>query len=373
MTPYLLFFLISFTTLAWGTYTDLKERIVSNWATYGLIATGLIGHGIWAFLEQDPRIFAYSLGTTTATFTIAYALYKIGMWAGGDVKIFTGLAAMNPFNPNILTRTGLISIPWFQSISQPIFPATLFIFSLLSMLPYGAMLAIARLTKNREEKEKFKREFKNRLTQALEAAAMITGLSAALTMLNLTQWLVLPLLLLTALMPKKAKATTAGLLLIFGLWQNSQLAAEQFLGITAFLTGIYLMFKLYKLSKTLMRKKVPVESLEEGMITAQTIMQNGKKVQIAEDIETKKLIKYLVTNKFDKAMQLVNPKGKTIVSSRSAGGLTKEEIMLLKKLAKENKVPNELMVKESAPFVPAILIAYALLNIVGDVIWLWLL
>lgn len=373
MTPYLIFFSISLLALAYGTYTDFKERIVNNWATYGLIFAGLLGHGIWASIENNPMIFAYSLGITIATFILSYSLYKLGAWAGGDVKMFTGLAAANPFNPNILTTLGLINIPIFQTIQLPIFPASLFIFSLLSMLPYGAMLAFTRLLKNKKEKEKFKQEFKNRLMQAVEVGAIVAGLTAILGTINITQWLILPLLFITAFLPKKAKAMAAGLLLLFGLWQDPKMAGEQFIGITAFLTGFYILFKLYKLSKVLMRKKIPMQNLEEGMISAQTLIQTGKKIEIMPDIETKKLIKYFVTNKMNKAMQLIQPKGKTIVSSRSAGGLTGEEILLLKKLAKENKVPKELLIKESAPFVPAILIAYVLLNIVGDVIWLWLL
>jgi len=68
----------------------------------------------------------------------------------------------------------------------------------------------------------------------------------------------------------------------------------------------------------------------------------------------------------------MQPKGKEIISSKSAAGLEEKQIAKLKELAKKGKIPDRLLVKESAPFVPAVLIAYIVLNIVGDVIWLWI-
>jgi prepilin signal peptidase PulO-like enzyme (type II secretory pathway) len=120
-----------------------------------------------------------------------------------------------------------------------------------------------------------------------------------------------------------------------------------------------------------MRKPVKIALLEEGMISAQTIVQRGKSVEIVAPVRIKKLIKYFASYKFGEAMELMQPKGEAIVSSTRAGGLTEEEISELKKLASEKKIPEKLLVKESAPFVPAVLIAYIALNIVGDVIWLW--
>lgn len=372
MTPYLFFFLISFFGLAWGTYTDFKERIVSNWVTYGMLCIGMAGYAIWAFLAQDWAILGWPVAATIATFFASYALYKAGVWAGGDVKLFTGLAALNPFNPAILARMGMITIPALQPIAQPIFPLTLFMFSLFAMLPYGAALAGARLLKNREEKEKFKKDFSKRMVEILEVAALAVGFAAILSFYGITLWLVLPLLLVAAVLPKKARLCIAGIAIIAALWLGARQAAEEFLVLAALMLGTWLLLKLYSLSKVLMRKPVPVEELEEGMISGQTIVQNGEKVEIAEEAGIKKLINLFAAHRFGKAMEMMKPKGKEIVSSRSASGITKEEIRELKRLAKEGKIPNSLLVKESAPFVPAVFIAYLALNILGDVIWLWL-
>ena len=372
MVPYLFFFLFSFFGLAYGTYTDFRERIVSNWVTYGMLCLGIAGYAIWAFLAQDWAILGWPVAATIGTFLASYALYKAGVWAGGDVKLFTGLAALNPFNPAILARLGMITIPALQPIALPVFPLTLFMFSLFAMLPYGAALAGTRLLKNREEKEKFRKDFSKRLAEILEISALAVGFAAVLSFYGITLWLVLPLLFVAALLPKKARLCIAGIAIIAAMWLDAKPAAEEFLTLTALMLGIWLLLKLYSLSKVLMRKPVPIEELEEGMISGQTIVQNGEKAEIVPEMGTKKLINLLATHRFGKAMELMKPKGKEIVSSRSASGLTKEEISGLKRLAKQGKIPNSLLVKESAPFVPAVFIAYIALNIIGDVIWLWL-
>jgi preflagellin peptidase FlaK len=369
MAPFLFFFFVSLAGLGYGTYTDFRERIIQDWVTYGMVALGIAGHAVLAFLYQDPMVLATALLVTIATFLAAYGLYRLGVWAGGDVKLFAGLAALNPVNPAVLARLGLVTIPVLQPTELPIFPLTLFIFSLFAMLPYGAALAAARLGKNRAEKLKFKEEGKKRLLQALEAAAIVVGLGQAMAFLQLSQWLVLPLLVLSGLVPKKPRLVIAGLLLLYALYGNAEMAAQQFLLLAAFFFGLYLLFKLYYLSKALMRKPVPIKELEEGMISAQTIVMDGKEAKVVSETGIKKLIKHLALNRSGRAMQLLKPEGRVVVSNKSAGGLTKEEIEELRALAAGKKIPSVLWVKESAPFVPAVLIAFLALSIAGDLIW----
>ncbi len=372
MIPYLFFFFISIAGLAYGTYTDFKERMISNWITYGMVVIGITGYAVISFLANDWLILAGVIGVTAITFAAAYGLYRMGVWAGGDVKLFAGLAALNPVNPAILSRLGMISLPAFAPISIPIFPLTLFIFSLFAMLPYGAILAGTRLLKNKTEKKKFKQDFKKRLIEIIELAALAIGFGSVLTFFGITPWLTLPLLFVSAFVPGKPRAALAGIVLIGALWINAGTAAEEFAILFCFLLGTWLLLKLYSLSKILMRKPIKIENLEEGMISGQTIVQNGKKVEIVEEMGMKKLIKYFTSNRFGKAIKTMQPKGKEIISSKSAAGITEKQISKLKELAKKGKIPDRLLVKESAPFVPAVLIAYIALNIVGDVIWLWI-
>ncbi len=372
MIPYLFFFFISIAGLGYGTYTDFKERMISNKITYGMIVIGIAGHAVIAFAAGDWTILAWAIAVTAITFAAAYWLYRMGVWAGGDVKLFAGLAALNPVNPAILSRLGMVSLPAFAPISTPVFPLTLFMFSLFAMLPYGAILAATRLLKNKIEKEKFAQDFKKRLIEIIELAALAIGFGSTLSFFEITPLLVLPLLFASVFVPEKPRAALAGIVLIAALSINAKTAAEEFAILFCFLLGTWFLLKLYSLSKILMRKPVKIKELEEGMISGQTIVQNGKKVKIVQEMGIKKLIKYFASNRFGKAIELMKPKGKEIVSSKSAAGLTEKQISRLKKLAEEKRIPDRLLVKESAPFVPAVLIAYIALNIVGDVIWFWL-
>jgi len=79
---------VAFIVLLAATYTDLRERVIPDWLTLGTIA---------AFLPIDLYLYGwFSLVHVIATFIVSYLLYKIGVWAGGDVKLFTALDAIYP-------------------------------------------------------------------------------------------------------------------------------------------------------------------------------------------------------------------------------------------------------------------------------------
>lgn len=90
-----LFISLIFTSLA--AYTDIRRKIIPNKITYPMIAFGIIYHGVSGAVRGEIwEIFAGALGAIAA-FILGIALYSIGGWAGGDVKLFTGLGALLPF------------------------------------------------------------------------------------------------------------------------------------------------------------------------------------------------------------------------------------------------------------------------------------
>ncbi len=324
MNPFLLFFFASLIALVAATYTDLRKRIVSNKLSYSMVASGLAGWFAIGFFQQDLFIFFNSVTATIASFAFSLLLYKAGVWAGGDVKLFTGLAAMNPFNPNILSRLGLISLPVFGAIQLPIFFATLFIFSLFAMLPYGIFLSLQRIARNKEHGRKILLDL---WLFGIGFAVIVLG--AAFAFLN------------------GYERALALLWMVVVFWL------------------LYFMLKVYSMSKVLMRKAIKITDLEEGMIPAETIVETGKGIERQPEMGIKNLIKYFAVNKFEKAIK----QPREIVSSKKARGATKKEIEELRQLVKQGKLQDAITVKESAPMVPAVLIAYLALNVVGDLIW----
>jgi hypothetical protein len=119
----------------------------------------------------------------------------------------------------------------------------------------------------------------------------------------------------------------------------------------------------------MLRKEKKITELEEGEIVAETFAETEGKVERYAPLEIKRIINYFTNNKVQALKEYLNPPGRIIASSRNARGLTDEEILELRRLVKEKKLENAVVIKLSAPFVPALLIAYLALNIVGDLLW----
>ncbi|MDD5148263.1 MAG: A24 family peptidase, partial [Candidatus ainarchaeum sp.] len=181
--PFFLF-LISIVFLITASYTDLKQRIVSNRLNYAMLATGLVVNLAWAFLANNAMIFVFCIAAAIIAFVFSYGLWKLGVWAGGDVKLMTALSALNPVNPNVLAATGLSGISLFNTVNLPVFPFSIFIFSVFSMVPYAAFVSFQRLLKNREAKKEFFLDFKKTLFSSIEFAMAIVGLGAVLFFLG---------------------------------------------------------------------------------------------------------------------------------------------------------------------------------------------
>ena len=92
-------------------------------------------------------------------------------------------------------------------------------------------------------------------------------------------------------------------------------------------------------------------------------------VVATKGIQIGKIIKNLKDNNVNALMQMLSPKGKTVVSSSKAAGVTQKEIKELRELQKKGKIGEKIKIKLSAPFIPAVLIAYLALNVIGDFLW----
>jgi len=314
-----MFFLLSFSfsliVLIIASYTDLRERIVSNKLTFGSIALGLLLHAVWAIVERNVWIFGIAIFTAGYAFVFAYALYKIGLWAGGDVKLFAGIAALSPINPFIAGKLGLNSIPLFAPIALPLFPVSLFVFTLFSMLPVTIFITMKRAFSDKKAFNSMARDL----------------------------------------------AIVVVLLVVSVLFSSSEFASMAFVLFSAAL--LYFVMKLMVASRVFLRRKVKITELKEGMISAETIsVQKGVvKRELAQGM--KSFINYI------KHYNLAESDKRIVADNLKARGLTDEEIGELQKFVKQGKLKNFVYVKESAPMVPAFLVAFIILNLVGDLLW----
>ncbi|MFH1256137.1 MAG: prepilin peptidase [Candidatus Diapherotrites archaeon] len=333
-----LLFLVSLIALAIATYTDLRERIVSDKLTYGLIAFGIIVAAIESIQANDAGIIALVLAVTAGTFFCSYLLWKMGVWAGGDVKLFTGIAALNPVNYAAIGAFFGFGKGLLAPIAFPLFPLSLFIFSVFSMLPYSAIISLNGIMKKESLRKIFfsgiKSDLLNVLLLGIAATAIIKG-------------------------PEFFAAESFPL----------QEAVFSFIAFLFAAFFFYFVVKLWINSKSALRKEVSVNELQEGMIPAETIVEINGMIEKPEQISLGKIIKLVKDNNLGALNELVQPKGRILADARSAAGLTQEQVDELKGLSAGKKIGETMTVKESAPFVPAVLIAYILLQIVGDILW----
>ncbi len=365
---------ISLVGLLVASYSDIKERIVDDKISYGMVLLGLLlftGNGL---LYSDWVPLGWSVAAGIGTFVIGYLLWRIGFWAGGDVKLFTGLAVLNPINWVMVAKL-LKYVPPGFSFEFPVFPLTLFLASVLALLPVGILLLAGKAVK---QPEKFKAVFSNPKERLLSIAFSALLLSAvsfwlegnknALAVIGIPSLvLVIGLVIGMGWIEKKAKKLQAikwwlciGLLLIgFWVWQLPFLVNAVLLGIVLFVVSF--LFSLF-FSNKLFRSLKPIEKLEEGDIAAVTIVETKKGIEIRSEPGWREILKNLK----NKQLTARQKKEREICSSRRAGGLEKEQIEEIQRLAREGKIPKTLEVKESAAFVPAVLVAYIVLNALGD-------
>ena len=87
------------------TYTDIHFRQIPNGASWGLVAVGLIGQGlfyVWGAVELNQAALVFLVG-----FAVSYVLYIYGFWAAGDAKLFWAFVLVLP--PTLFPSTSLSS------------------------------------------------------------------------------------------------------------------------------------------------------------------------------------------------------------------------------------------------------------------------
>ncbi|MBS3061199.1 MAG: prepilin peptidase [Candidatus Diapherotrites archaeon] len=351
-------FLVTFAGLLIATYTDLKQRIVEDYISYGMIGLGLLIH-LWESLSlHDWSPFYYSLGIAAATFCGGFILWRLGFWAGGDVKLFTGIAALLPFRPLFLTdQIGLAANPAFL----PIFPLTVLLFSLFAMFPVGIALAAYRLHQKPAVKNKIIKDLKAQIpTNAYFAVAAAGLVEASQVYLNNSLFAIAGILVFFVL-PKKIRPVAAALAFAAGIIANTPEALVSAATTFVVLEALSLVFKL-SFSKEIFRTEKQISNLAEGDIVATTIYEKNNEIFVENNPDIQTIIKNLKT-------QTTSNDRRIICASYNAGGLENNQIQELQILAKQQKIPSTILVKESAPFVPAILAGFVLASVFGELLW----
>jgi preflagellin peptidase FlaK len=340
-----------------ATYTDLRERIIPNKLTLPLMAFGVAFNAALGLARRDPLLAASGAVGGGLAFGMGYALWLVGGWAGGDVKLFAALGALLPFH-----RPPSCAAPY------P-FPITVLFNSFISVAPALLVyisVGLARLP-----------GVGRRLLSPLRASAralagepfLLVGFSslglrlAQLIGLGLPAGVALTLALIVAahLLPRLVALPLALALTGLALLSSPAAAAKALVAVAAALPFLRLLWDAARIaSKEVLQEEVDVGELKEGMIPAQAICLRGGRVVRRE---ASLLGLGLKLRRGDRL--LADP--------RVAAGLTRGQVIALKRLAREGRLKGKIRIKKGMPYAPALALGLVISLAYGDVYWRFLL
>jgi len=285
---------------------DLKDREIPRVLTYGMV---LIGFILNFLIFTDDLLLKFL--SIVVCLIFGYGLYKFGVWAGGDFKLFAGISFLLPIYSGLL-----------------FFPLIIILFALLVFFPFALIYMIYLMCTNKSLHKKALKEFYNNRFNLLFTANFLF----LIYWINIEWFLALAVFIFLEYFKKYTKYL--GFLVIVAVALQPDLIIVYLT--TLFISVIYkLGIKSFNLlRKHVLLKTIQTKNLKEGMISAEDFwIENGK-------LNRKK-------------PKLFDPFKKVKINSRLARGLTISEIKFLKKY----KV-KQVKVKKSMPFIPVILLGF---------------
>lgn len=316
-----------------ATYTDLRSRMIPDWLNYGAVAVAAL------FAFYTNRLSVQYVAFVILAFAFAYAIYRLGAWAGGDVKFYTGLLAFYPL---------LAPLP---QDALGLFAPLLLVFMASAALLVPILLTVY-LPSVYRQRAHLKGAAWDSVIRAAKGAPLATAVGV-----------------LVAKFGSPALGLVVGLALLFianiPIWAAAILAVGAFawdfnlalpalgfsLLVLAFVTFAQSAFSV--LSKHVLRKSIPIAELREGAIPAQTVyLDQSGAAQVWEPPGLGQGVGLVL--KTGTVDSLLGPQGEVLVDCLKARGVTQEDISTLQK-----RGIKELLVKESMPFAPVLALGTA--------------
>ncbi len=277
-----------------ATYTDLRQRIIPDWLTLGALAV---------FLPIDLYLYGISsLLHVGVTFLAAYVLYKIGVWAGGDVKLFTALDALYPHDVTLFGYSAPFVL-W-------LFIASIFV---------GLLVTLFGLLRRVFSDPLLRRDFLNALLLAARKSLVLAVFTP------LFGWAAVLVTFVPYPLDIFASLTLAPFVPIFTLLYDF---------VYVFLASLVFVILAFRTSAFVREK--PVSELKEGDIVADFVLNDGSVVPFS----------------WRTALRLLHD-SRVRLSPLRAAGLYADDIQWLREQGVER-----IRVKYSLPFVPFVLIGY---------------
>ena len=121
---------------------DVKYGIVPDKLNYILLVFGIVSNLILSIISSNVKFILASFISMIITYTITFMLWKLKMWGGGDVMLFTAIATVIPSGVNV----DFLNI--FPQLSIYPFSFSVVINSILVAFPFLLIFVVYLVVKN---------------------------------------------------------------------------------------------------------------------------------------------------------------------------------------------------------------------------------
>lgn len=127
---------------------DVRDNYVPDRLSYVLLFFGLMSNLILSIISTNIKFILASFISMTITYIVTYLLWKLKMWGGGDVRLFTAIATVIPSGLNI----DFLNI--FPQMSIYPFSFSVVVNSILVSFPFLLIFLVHLIIKNGVLKDK---------------------------------------------------------------------------------------------------------------------------------------------------------------------------------------------------------------------------
>lgn len=341
-----------------ATYTDIKYQIIPNKLTF---TVGIIGFalGVYYYLMLGAGGLTFYFLSILLVYILSYILWRIGLWAGGDVKLFTTLSTLLVADYMDILPTfnvaGVIFPVYFDYIS-PIFE--LIFNSILSVLPLILLIISYEILKNKTYlmKDLTKNICLIDVVISLNTLMIFTILVDILDVSIIIEFIILVIIsYLNNRISKKYKTVTIAITVITLVIMVIRNMTMIYLLESISISIIYLIRAIIKsgIISEALKNNVKIDDLTESMVLAYNLCYDGGKYYF----DKRKLKEKLTSKKEDE-----------IIISTRAAGLSSDEIKLIRKFYCEGLLPdNQILIKKTLSFGPFVLAGLLVTLTIGDV------
>lgn len=123
-------------------FFDVKKGFLPNKLNYILVAFGFVSNLLLTVMTGNIKFIFFSIISYSITYFITLLLWELNVWGGGDVKLFSSIAAVIPFGVN----SSFFNISPLLSFYP--FSFTVMVNSILVSFPFLLGLLIYLIMKN---------------------------------------------------------------------------------------------------------------------------------------------------------------------------------------------------------------------------------